>query len=91
MKISDFKNSIKDMRPTAEDEMKTFILSLSRDLNLDMGHVLPMNVLFHRTIRLNPKQRDALEPALNSLIEDGIFEERDGKAFLTEKGRNTLY
>lgn len=91
MKISDFKNKMKESQSSPEEEMKSYILSLARELNLDTGHVLPARVLFHRTINFNPKQREALEPAINKLIEEGVFEERDDQAFLTDKGRDILY
>jgi hypothetical protein len=91
MKISDMVNSFKNLESNPEEEMKSYILSLARELNLDEGHVLPVRVLLHRAIKFNPKQRDALEPALNSLITEGYFEEKDGKAFLTAQGKNALY
>lgn len=91
MKISDMLQNVRSLESTPEDEMRQYILSLANELNLNEGHVLPMNVLFHRTINLNPKQREALEPAINKLIEEGIFEERDGNAFLTAKGKDVLY
>ena len=91
MKISDMVNNMKGLQSSPEEEMKSYILSLASELRLDVGHVLPMRVLFHKTINFNPKQREALEPAINALIEEGYFEERDGKALLTDKGRDTLY
>ena len=91
MKISDMMSSINAQQISPLEEMKNYIVSLARELRLDEGHVLPTNVLLHKTINLNPKQRDALEPAINSLIDDGFFEERDGKAFLTGKGKDLLY
>jgi len=76
---------------TPVEEMKKFILSLASELNLDEGHVLPTNVLRHKTVNLNPKQRDALVPALEALIQEGIFEEKNGSPFLTSKGKDILY
>jgi len=91
MKISDLINNINAQQATPLEEMKEYIVSLARELRLDVGHVLPEKVLFFKTMTFNPKQRDALEPAINSLIEDGFFESRDGKVFLTSNGRDTLY
>ncbi len=91
MNVSDFTSSISNSKSSVEDDMKNLILSLSREFKLDVGHVLPERPLLHKTTNLNPKERDALTPALNALIADGIFEERNGKAFLTEKGRDLLY
>ncbi len=88
MKLPEHMKSATDS-PT--EEMKEYIPSLARELNLDTGHALPVRVLFHRTISFNPKQRDALEPAINELISDGIFEERNNTAFLTKSGRDLLY
>ncbi|CAD5268934.1 MULTISPECIES: hypothetical protein [Halomonadaceae] len=91
MKISDMKQNIREADLSPEDEMKSYILSLAADLRLDTGHVLPIRVLLHRTLSFNPKQREALQPALNTLISEGYFEEKDDKAFLTEKGRDAIY
>jgi len=91
MKISDMLNEDRGLQSSPEEEMKKFILSLAKELCLDTGHFLPMKVLLDRTTNLNPKQREALEPAINALIEEGVFEKRDGIAFLTEKGRDVLY
>ena len=91
MNISDFTNSISNSQSSVEDDMKNLILSLSREFKLDVGHVLPEKPLLLKIINLNPKKIEALIPALNALIEDGIFEDKNGKAFLTEKGRDLLY
>lgn len=91
MTISDFLNDIRKIESSPEEEMKQFVLALAREFNLDTGHVLPERVLMSRSFSLNPKQKDALVPAINNLISEGIFEEKDGSAFLTEKGRDILY
>ena len=85
MKISAFLNDIRKVESSPEEEMKQFVLALARELNLDTGHVLPERVLISRSFSLNPKQKEALVPAINCLISDGIFEEKDGSVFLTEK------
>ena len=88
MKIGD---QIRGLESSPEDEMKQFVLSLARELNLDTGHVLLDRVLMSRISNLNPKQKAALVPAINALVSEGIFEEREGSIFLTEKGRDVLY
>lgn len=92
MKIIDQLRNLRSLDSSPEEEMKVFILSLASELRLDEGHSLPSNVLMHRTINLNPKQRDALVPALEKLVEDGVFEETaDGRILLTAKGKDALY
>lgn len=91
MKISHMIQNIRGGDSSPEDEMKSYILSLAADLKLDAGHVLPVRVLSNRALNFNPKQQEALEPALYALIAEGYFEEKDGKAFLTEKGRDAIY
>ena len=91
MKIINQLKNMRNLEASPEEEMKQFILSLASELNLDEGHVLPARTLIHRSFHLNPKQRDALVPALESLIEDGIFEEKNDSVFLTSKGKDVLY
>lgn len=73
------------------DEMKEFILSLAKELNLDTGHCLLDRVLMVRTTKLNPKQKEALSEAIESLVSEDIFEAKEGQLFLTGKGRDLLY
>ena len=92
MKINELLNSIRNFDSSPEDEMKRFILSLAIELRLDEGHALPLKVLMFRSFSLNPKQKDALVPALKKLIEEQIFEEKtDGNILLTAKGKDFIY
>ena len=91
MKISDALKDIRGAQSSPEDEMKRYVLSLAKDLRLDTGHVLPMRVLRKKTINFNPKEQEALARAIDALIEEGVFEKRDGKPFLTDRGKNVLY
>jgi len=92
MKIIDQLRDLRSLDSSPEEEMKRFILSLASELRLDEGHALPPNVLMHRTINLNPKQRDALVPALEKLVEEGVFKEtEDGRVLLTAQGKDVLY
>lgn len=92
MKITDQLRNLRKLESSPEEEMKSFILSLASELRLDEGHALPPNVLMIRTINLNPKQKDALLPALEKLMEEGVFEETDdGRVLLTAKGKDILY
>ncbi len=92
MKISDQLRNLRNLDSSPEEEMKRYILSLASEIRMDEGHALPPNLLMHRTINLNPKQKDALVPALEKLIEEGVFEETaDGRVLLTTKGKDILY
>lgn len=87
----DIKNLVDSFKSSPEDEMRSFILSFAREFNLDTGHVLPTKPLLPRTFNLNPKQKDALIPAIESLTKEGVFEEKEGQYFLTKTGRDVLY
>lgn len=91
MNIEDQRRRLRGLGSSSEDEMKRFVLSLAKELNLDTGDALPEGVLMSRSLNLNPKQRDALFPAIKALVSEGIFEEKEGSVFLTEKGRDALY
>lgn len=88
MKIQNLVNSFKS---SPLDEMKSFVLSFSRQYNLDTGDLLPARPLALKAISLNPKQQEALEPAITALVNDDIFEEKNGQYYLTANGRNVLY
>ncbi len=90
MKITDNLIESRNFKSSPEEEMKEFVLSLARELNLDTGHTLPDKTLSFRSIHLNPKQRDALIPAIEALIAEGLFEEKNGSIHLTKKGRDLI-
>ena len=76
----------------AVEFVKSEILGCLADCNADAGHALNERALLHqRAIHWNPKQKDALKPAENELVEAGILEERNGCYFLTQKGVDLLY
>lgn len=59
---------------------------------VDAECVLNMQALFlQRGIRWNPKQKDALETAINELVTAGILEKRYDGYFLTQKGVDQIY
>jgi hypothetical protein len=73
------------------EDMKHFLLKMAKELNLDEGHTFPIRLLMTKMTRMNPKEKEAIEPAFDSLVIDGIFEKRDDSYFLTENGKNTIY
>lgn len=72
-------------------EMKQYLVSFIREMNLDTGHALPSRTLMSRSLRFNPRQKEALVPALEELVKDGFLEKRDDSYFLTELGREKIY
>lgn len=92
MNFRDQLKGLRSMESSPEEEMRQFVLSLASELRLDEGHALPPHVLMNRAINLNPKQKDALLPAIEKLVEEDIFEETsDGRVLLTAKGKDILY
>ena len=92
MGISDIRKLISSRRrPSGDNDMRKFILDVARDCTLDVGHTLPWNVVFHKSLNFNPKQHDDLSHALNDLIEEGIFEKKNNGDCLTQKGFKLLY
>lgn len=73
------------------EDMKQFVLSFIRELKLDVGHALPEKPLFAQFIRLNPKQKDALLPAIEELGKDGVLEKKGDSWLLTPAGRDLIY
>jgi hypothetical protein len=79
------------VKPSQIEDMKAFLLNMAKELNLDEGHTFPIRLLMTKMTRMNPKEKEAIEPAFDSLVIDGIFEKRDDSYFLTENGKNTIY
>ncbi|WP_406842994.1 hypothetical protein [Flavobacterium soyae] len=77
--------------------MEELILQEFEKQNSKAGHILMLkNLNFGLLQKLNPKQRDQFEPAVNSLIEKGFITYEDGKngpeCFrLTDLGFGNLY
>lgn len=71
--------------------MKKWIIAFAREFNLDTGHVIPKGPFMMRVGKLNPVQKDAVFEALETLVNDGIFDDKGENFILTEKGRNELY
>ena len=68
------------------------LLNVMRDANAQAGHSLNAKaVQFQLMPKLNPKQRELLEPAADQLVAQGIFEKRDGHYFLTATGYDFIY
>ena len=91
MGISDLMNEIKE-GDSPKEKMKKFILSLSNELHLEKGHTIPMSILLQKAMVIDSEEeREAVIPALESLVEDGYFECRDDSYFLTQKGKDQLF
>jgi hypothetical protein len=68
------------------------LLDLMRSANAQAGHSLNVKaVQFQLLPKLNPKQRELLEPAADQLVAQGIFEKQGGQYFLTVTGYDFLY
>jgi len=68
-----------------------FILNIFKEFNCDSGHAFPERPYMAKLARLNPKQKNEQEFAFVSLKEKGFIEEKNGKYFLTTKGRDFIY
>ena len=88
MSIHDLKESFKQ---TPLEEMKQFVLSFSRGINLETGNALPIASLNLKAIHLNPKQKGALFDAFDALVIDGVFVKENDTLILTAAGREVLY
>lgn len=74
------------------EEVKADILNFMAERNAEIGHVLPERPFYSRVIQsYNPKQQDAIEPALASLVTEGLLEKGHNGYFLTELGYQHLY
>jgi len=74
------------------DRVKEDILSFLAEHGADAGHVLAMHPFYHqRVIHYSPPEKDSLPAALESLVADGLLEERNGNYFLTEQGLSRIY
>jgi predicted transcriptional regulator len=74
------------------DHVKADILAFMAEHRLDVGHVLPERPFyFQRAIHYTPPQQDAIAPALESLVADGVLEQRGNGYFLTPIGFKRLY
>lgn len=77
------------------EELKGLIMNEFRKLKCKEGHCLPLrNLQFGLFNSLNPKEKDLIEEALNSLHNEGMFEYKENKPdalFLTKKGFDGLY
>ena len=76
----------------AVEFVKNEILKCFADAKADVGHVLNSRVFYHQHImRWNPKQKAALDSALEQMEAEGVIEQKEGNAILTQKGFDTLY
>ena len=77
--------------------MENLILNEFEKQNSKAGHIIMLQRLnFGAFQKLNPKQRDQIEPAINNLIDKGYITYEDGKSGpeclrLTELGYKQLY
>ncbi|MBP9991469.1 MAG: hypothetical protein KBT27_04790 [Prevotellaceae bacterium] len=77
------------------EELKDLIMNEFRKLKCKEGECLPFrNLQFGLFNSLNPKEKDLVEDALNSLHNEGLLEYKENKPdalFLTKKGFDGLY
>jgi predicted transcriptional regulator len=72
--------------------VKREILELFAESRARTGDALNVRALLHsRMVRWNPKQRDALQPAVDELASEGLVVKRDDNCFLTDKGVDYIY
>jgi len=78
--------------PDIGNSVKNTILKYFASSNARAGHAFnTKSFMLAQVSNWNPKEKIGLEPAMSSLIEEGILEERDGNYFLTEKGYDSIY
>ncbi|MED5514333.1 hypothetical protein [uncultured Pseudoalteromonas sp.] len=78
--------------PDIGDSIKVAILDFFAKANARAGHAFNTRSFMHtEVLNWNPKQKHGLEPAMKSLIEEGLIEENERGYFLTEAGFNSIY
>jgi len=70
--------------------MKEYVKSLARSQKLDVGYCITWNIQ-NVNINLNSLQQDLLPKAIEALVIEGLFEERNDQHYLTEKGKMSIY
>lgn len=91
-KISITEAGVNKIYPEVGNSVRKDILEFFIDHKANVGHVLNVQAFYHqRMINWNPKQKNAFDTTLSSLIEDGIIEYKNEKISLTSKGVNEIY
>lgn len=91
VKISEMVNSFRRFETSPKEEVKTAILGWFRNHNSDVGHVIGERHLFQLTINWNPKQKAALEDAINELVAEDLLQKNVNGYALTKKGVEVIY
>lgn len=78
--------------PDIGNTVKDAILSYFTKSNARPDHAFNTKAfMLNHVSNWNPKQKQGLEPAMQSLIEDGFVEERENGYFLTQVGYDNIY
>ncbi len=85
--------NIQDLSSSPKDEVKDKIMSWFKKSNSDVGHVMDeRNLLQSIYMKLNPKQKNVLEEAIDELVQNDLIEIKNDKLLvLTEKGVDLIY
>lgn len=76
-----------------KEDVKNMILSWFKETNSKAGHTLDQRNFLHSIqLKLNPKQEEKINEAVNDLVEEGLVEINEIKSIvLTEKGVDAIY
>jgi DNA-binding transcriptional regulator YhcF (GntR family) len=90
------ENGVNHLYPgTQQDhisQIKNDILDCFRDAKADVGHAFNKKGFgFKYAQKYNPKKASVLQQAFDELVAEGIIEAKNGKAFLTAHGVETIY
>lgn len=71
---------------------KKEIMEYFAEIRADVGYALNDRSFFHSRMKnWNPMQKNAFGPAIESLLDDGLIEDKGNTIVLTEKGVEAIY
>lgn len=85
--------NIQDLSSSPKDEVKDKIMSWFKKSNSDVGHVMDeRNLLQSIYMKLNPKQKNVFDEAIEELVQNEFITIKDEKLLvLTEKGVDSIF
>lgn len=85
--------NIQDLSSSPKDEVKDKIMSWFKKSNSDVGDVMDeRNLLQSIYMKLNPKQKNVFDEAIEELVQNEFITIKDEKLLvLTEKGVDSIF